>query len=238
MAADRESNVYKALARSGDEKTFNQLAYYSGAYWGPQTPLPYYAGAIIVFLFAVGIGFAEKRYVWWLIPICVLAVMMTWGSNFAAFNYFLFDHLPGYNKFRSVTFAIVMVIFAMPLLGLLGVENIMQDGLTKSTKKKLLIALGATGGICLFFLLFAGMLSFQREGEEQLPPWFIGALADDRESLLRSDAFSSLAFIAVTFVILYFEVWKKISPLAFYAFLIADDHVGFRHCRSSVLYQR
>jgi len=221
LAADRESNVYKALARSGDEKTFNQLAYYTSAYWGPQTPLPYYAGAIIAFLFAVGISFAERKYVWWLIPICVLAVMMTWGSNFATFNYFIFDYLPGYNKFRSVTFAIVMVIFAMPLLGFLGVEKIMQEGLDKSSKKKLLIALASTGGLCLFFLLFAGIFSFIREGEDQLPPWFISALADDRKSLLRSDAFRSLAFIAVTFIILYLEVWKKISPLAFYFLLIA-----------------
>ena len=53
---DRDSEVYKALARMGDEKTFNQLAYYSGAYWGPSTPSPYYAGAIIVFLFVLGIA--------------------------------------------------------------------------------------------------------------------------------------------------------------------------------------
>lgn len=221
MAADQDSYVYKALARTGDEKTFNQLAYYTGAYWGPQTPLPYYAGAIIVFLFAVGIAFAEKKYMWWLVAVCVLAVMMSWGSNFAKFNYFIFDYLPGYNKFRSVTFAVIMIIMAMPLLGLLGVEKIMVEGLTKTNKKKLLIAFGATGGICIFFLLFAGMLSFVRQGEEQLPSWFISALADDRKSLLRSDALRSLAFILAAFIVLYLEIWKKISPLAFYFFLIA-----------------
>jgi hypothetical protein len=63
---DRDSEVYKALAKMGDEKTFNQLAYYSGAYWGPSTPSPYYAGAVIVFLFVLGILFAEKK-------ICVVA---------------------------------------------------------------------------------------------------------------------------------------------------------------------
>lgn len=220
VAADRNSKVYNALVRSGNEQTANQLANYTSAYWGPQTPLPYYAGAIIIFLFAVGIAFAEKKYVWWLVPVCILALMMSWGSNFETFNYFIFDYLPGYNKFRSVTFTVVMIIFSMPLLGLLGLEKIMEQGLTKASKKKLLIALGATGGLCLLFLLFAGMLSFIREGEEQLPPWFIDALADDRKSLLRSDAFRSLAFIVAAFTVLYFEAWKKISPLAFYTFLI------------------
>ena len=164
---DRDSEVYKALARNGDEKTFNQLAYYSGAYWGPSTPSPYYAGAIIVFLFVLGILFAEKKYVWWLIPICVLAMMMSWGSNFSSFNYFIFDYLPAYNKFRSVTFTVIMIIFSMPLLGFMGAEKIVTEGLTKPTKKKLLLAFGIVGGICLALLLFAGVFSFVKDGEQQ-----------------------------------------------------------------------
>ena len=218
---DRESETYKALAKMGNEQTFNQLAYYSGAYWGPSTPSPYYAGAIIVFLFVVGIAFAEKKYVWWLVPICVLGVMLCWGSNFASFNYFVFDFLPGYNKFRSVTFALVMPLLALPLLGFMGVEKIVANGLTTATRKKLLIAFGIVGGICLFLLMFAGMLSFVKDGEEQLPPWFTSALADDRRSLLRGDAFRSLIFIALAFGALYFELWKKITPIVFYSFFIA-----------------
>jgi hypothetical protein len=217
---DRDSEVYKALTQMGDEKTFNELAYYSGAYWGPSTPSPYYAGAIIVFLFVLGILFVEKKYVWWLIPICVLAMMMSWGSNFASFNYFIFDYLPAYNKFRSVTFTVIMILFSMPLLGFMGAEKIVAEGLTKETKKKLLVAFGITGGICLALIVFAGAFSFVREGEQQLPPWFVSALADDREGLMRSDAFRSLIFIALAFLALYFEVWKKLAPIAFYSFLI------------------
>jgi len=217
---DRDSEVYKALARNGDEKTFNQLAYYSGAYWGPSTPSPYYAGAIIVFLFVAGILFAEKKYLWWLIPICVLAMMMSWGSNFSSFNYFIFDYLPAYNKFRSVTFTVIMIIFSMPLLGFMAVEKIVEEGLTKPTKKKLLLAFGIVGGICLALLLFAGVFSFVKDGEQQMPPWFVNALAQDREGLMRGDAFRSLVFISLAFLVLYFEMWKKLAPIAFYTFLI------------------
>jgi hypothetical protein len=219
---DRESETYKVLAQQSDEQLANQLAYYSGAYWGPTTTSPYYAGAIIVFLFVIGIMFAEKKYVWWLVPICILATMMSWGSNFAAFNYFIFDYLPGYNKFRSVTFTVIMILFCMPLLGFIGVEKIITEGLTKATKKKILTAFGIVGGICLFLLLFAGMLGFVRDGEaEMLPPWFLNALADDRKALLRSDAFRSLIFIGLAFIALYFELWKKLSPIIFYSLFTA-----------------
>ncbi|MBL0742779.1 YfhO family protein [Chryseolinea lacunae] len=223
LVRDQKSEVYTALSRSGDEQTANQLASYTSAYWGPQDGLtaPYYAGAIIVFLFALGIAFADKKYVLWLTIVAALGIILSWGKNFETFNYFLFDYLPGYNKFRSVTFTLVMFMFAAPLLGLLGLEKIMQKGLTKETKKKLLIAFASTGGVCLLLWLGAGMFGFIKEGEGQLPPWFVSALADDRKSLFRSDALRSFIFIGLAFVVIYFEVWNKISTVAFYAFLIA-----------------
>jgi hypothetical protein len=70
----------------------------------------------------VGILFAEK-YVWWLIPICVLATMMSWGKQFFKLHYFIFDYLPAYNKFRSVTFTVIMILFSMPLLGFMGLRK-------------------------------------------------------------------------------------------------------------------
>jgi hypothetical protein len=84
----------------------------------------------------------------------------------------------------------------------------------------LLVAFGIAGGICLALIVFAGVFSFVREGEQQLPTWFVSALADDREGLLRSDAFRSLIFITLAFLVLYFEVWKRLAPVAFYSFLI------------------
>jgi len=222
LVQDQESEVYKALARSGNEQMANQLASYTSAYWGEQgLTAPYYAGAIVVFLFAVGIAFADKKYVWWLAAVAALGIMLSWGKNFALLNYFLFDYLPGYNKFRSVTFTIILFLFAAPLLGMLGVEKIMQEGLSQKAKRRLLFVLAFTGGLCLLLWMGAGAFSFMREGESQLPPWFTSALIDDRMSLFRGDALRSLIFIVLAFVAIYFEVWTKISPVAFFAFFIA-----------------
>ncbi len=219
---DESSATYKTLVNSGDNELANKLAPYASAYWGPQDFAggSYYAGAIVIFLFVVGILFADKKYIWWLVPLSALSLMLSWGDSFSTFNYFMFDYFPGYNKFRSVNFALVIILLAMPLLGMIGLEGLFTKGINKETKKKLLIAFGTTGGVCLALILFAGFGSFIKDGEGQLPIWFTKALASDRRSLLRDDAFRSFAFILSIFIMLYFNVAKKISEIGFYAFLI------------------
>jgi MFS family permease len=220
LIQDEKSEVYKALmanARSNEEA--NQLAGYTSAYFGRQGA-PYYGGAIICFLFVLGILFAEKKYVWWLVPLSVFSVMLSWGDSFSTFNDLMFDYFPAYNKFRSVTFALIIILFAMPLLGMLGLEKFLESNQDKETRKKLYIALGATGGLCLLVLLSAGMMDVSRLGENQLPAWFTNALHSDRRGIVRSDAFRSLAFIASVFIILFFDVRRRVSQIGFYAFLI------------------
>lgn len=71
-------------------------------------------------------------------------------------------------------------------------------------------------------------MSFMKEQESALPGWFISALRDDRLSLLRSDAMRSFFFIAAIFIVLYFNLIKKVSPwivCAFLAFFVMIDLV-------------
>lgn len=242
---DQTSASYKALvSNSSSNEEANQLAAFTAHYWGPQgsTIGAYYAGAIVVFLFVLGILLAEKKYVWWLVPMAALSLMLSWGDAFSSFNYLMFDYFPGYNKFRSVSFGLVIILLAMPLLGMLGVEKYMSEGATPTNKKKLLIAFGVVGGICLTLVLFAGLGSYMGEGDDQLPVWFKKALVEDRASLLRSDAIRSLAFIGSIFIMLYFNVFKKISPSGFYAFLaimiLADLAVVDKRYFTKDSYQR
>lgn len=217
LVNDQQSNVYKALVQSGNQETANQLASYTSAYWGPQSPAaPYYAGAIICFLFIVGVVYAEKKHVWWLLSLSILSIMLTWGNNFSAFNYFLFDYFPGYDKFRSVTFALVIILFAMPLLGLLGLEKLLQDGWSKDTIRKLAWPGGLTLGICLILAISGGFGSYLRDFESELPVWFTNALKGDRIDLFRGDAWRSFWFIGIFAVVLYARLknWTK-DPVFF-----------------------
>jgi hypothetical protein len=221
LAADQKSATYQALVRASNNEQAQQLANMGRGYWGPQdfTGGPYYAGAIIIFLFVLGMLFAPRRYVVWLVPLSILSLMLSWGDSFSSFNYFVFDYVPGYNKFRSVNFALVIILLAMPLLGLIGLERLLTLGITKETRKKLIIAAGATGGLCLLIMLFAGLASFQQAGEEQFPLWFLDALREDRKGLLRADAFRSLAFIAIIFALLLFKLPQRVSMVGFCAVL-------------------
>ncbi len=212
LADDQNSKTYQALVNSGDQQLANQLANASSAYWGDQ-PLaaPYYAGAIIFFLFVMGILFAEKKFMVWLLTASVLSLFLCYGETFSSFNYFLFDYLPGYNKFRSVTFALIIILFSMPLLGLLGLEKLLQTGWNQSTQRKLLWTSLFTIGLCLFFALTGGIGNLLKDSETQFPAWFRSALQKDRIDLLKGDAWRSFwlmaAFAGVLFI--YLKKWVK-----------------------------
>lgn len=218
LVYDEQSEVRQALTQSGNQQSANQLAPYTGAYWGTQRlSAPSYAGAIICLLFAIGIAFADKRYVWWLVPASALSVMLSWGDNFSAFNYFLFDYLPAYNMFRSVTFTLIIIIFCMPLLGMLGLQNLLQRKADTATLKKLAWPAGILLGLCFVLGVSGGFGSFLRPAEAQLPAWFTSALRADRIDLFRSDAWRSFWFIAVFGGVVFARLKTWIGNTVFFA---------------------
>ncbi len=185
-------------------------------YWGKESPTTYYAGAIMVFLCVVGMFFVERRYVIWLVAISILGILMSYGRNLPSLNYFLFDYFPGYNKFRSVSFTIMMPIFGIIFLGMLGLEKVIDQKLNKAQQKKLWIALGATGGLALLLAIIPGVLGFSSLFDGQLPVEYANALKEDRKDLFRSDAFRAFIFIAL-FAGTYFlySIKKLGKPMAF-----------------------
>jgi Bacterial membrane protein YfhO len=219
---DPESESYKALSSAGDNETANQLAGYTSAYWGPQgfTGGSYYAGAIICFLFILGIVFGEKKYVWWLVPLSALSLMLSWGDSFSSFNYFMFDHFPGYNKFRSVNFALVIILFSMPLLGLMGLENLLKEGWTPSTQKKLIWPVALTVGVSLLLIMVGGIGSFLKPEDAQLPPWFKVALKNDRVSLFRADAWRAIWLILVFCLAIFVLLKNFLSKSIIYPVIV------------------
>lgn len=213
LLADDRSETYKALSGAADQQTASELSRYTVAYWGDQpNTAPYYAGAIMMFLFISGLFLIDRKWLWWLLPLSVLSVLMSWGDNFSGFNFFLFDYLPGYNKFRSVTFALVLILFAIPLAGFMGLEKLFSEGINPINKKKLVYGFGLTGGICFLLWVTGGFGDFLRPGEEQLPVWLTNAMKEDRIGLLRSDALRSFTFITIFFAALYLNLPKYLSP--------------------------
>ncbi len=106
-------------------------------YWGQQsyTAGPVYMGAVVCFLFILGLFVVEKRTRYWLLAGTVLSILLAWGKNFETFNYLIFDLLPGYNKFRAVSMALVIAQLAMPILGALALSRVFGRGIKNEELK-------------------------------------------------------------------------------------------------------
>lgn len=192
---DRNSETVKALRQNNAADYANQMM----KYWGtqPGTDGPHYMGAIVIFLFVLGLIVVKGREKWWLLAATLLSVMLSWGKNFMPLTNLFIDFFPGYNKFRAVTMTLVIAQFCIPLLGILALRNYLTGLLPK---KELLnglkIAAGITGGILLFVMIFPGIAgSFLNPMETEFPDWLKTALVSDRKGLLRADGFRSLVFI-------------------------------------------
>ncbi|CAN5173215.1 YfhO family protein [soil metagenome] len=221
----RNSNLAQALRANGIPPVqVAQQIQSVPTYWGSQSATaPYYAGAIIFLLLVLGILKFEIRYTWWLLLAIALSLMLSWGDNFAAFNYFMFEYFPGYNKFRSVTFSIIIAIFCMPILGFTALEAIFKEGLTKENQKKLFLAVAITAGIAILSIIIASFTSFRGAIDDRLanlPPWFLEAVRADRRSSLQIDAFRTLVIIIASGAIFYFYLKRKLGELLAYSLLI------------------
>ncbi len=194
-------------------------------YWGKESPTTYYAGAIMIFLLVVGFFVVDKKYLIWLITVAVLGILFSYGRNLPSFNNFMFDYFPGYNKFRSVTFTMVMPIFSFALIGCLVLEKIFEERFKAISKKQLAIAFGITGGLALFLAVGSGALSYRSDVDRQLSQLLaeqagpqvandvISGIRADRQGIMQADAFRSFAFIALFGLTLYLLLIDKISSL-------------------------
>ena len=135
------------------------------SYWGdqPSTSGPVYLGAIICFLFILGMVYLKSWHKWWIIAATVLAVLLAWGKNFSAFNYFLFDYLPLYNKFRAPSMALVIPQLTFPLTAALVLNQITAEDIDREKLwAKFKIPVYITAG--LLAVLFVLYISFSYKG--------------------------------------------------------------------------
>ncbi|MGA3013094.1 MAG: YfhO family protein [Bacteroidales bacterium] len=227
---DINSNTAKALrANNVPEENVRQFVdQHLPMYWGSQpfTAGPVYIGAIIFFLFVLGLLIVKGPLKWWLLAATILSICLSWGHNFMSLTDFFFSYVPGYNKFRSVTMILVIAEFAMPFLGMLAIKEFFDSKEDPGKlRKKLFIAAGIAGGLALLFALFSGMfLDFTSAGDAArakqsgLPDWLMQGIRQDRQSLLQMDAWRTLIFILLAGAVMYFTLLKKIKKQ--YAYLI------------------
>ncbi len=187
-------------------------------YWGtqPSTAGPVYVGAVIVFLFILGMFLVKGPVKWWLFVITIVSILLSWGSNFPVLTNFMLDYFPGYNKFRTVSMILIMAEFAMPLLAILSVKEIITSDISKKEfRKAMKYSFFGLAGLILLLMLVSGSFDMTSRYDADFRSQGLDAIVDaiqkDRLALLRSDAFRSLVFICLTAVLVYAAYLKKIK---------------------------
>ncbi|MCF8302379.1 MAG: YfhO family protein [Bacteroidales bacterium] len=225
------SETYQTLEeRNVPRQQIRELTQQVPLYWGkqPSTSGPVYVGAIVVFLFVLGLFIVERKHRWWLLIATILSFALAWGKNFMPLTDFFLEYVPFYNKFRAVSMTLVIAELTMPLMAFLALREIFQK---EYDKQKMLNYLKytfiITGGITLLFALFSGSLfTFVGPQDARLqqggyPEWFLDAIREDRARLLRIDAWRSFVFITLTAAMLWAYVAGKLKKQYAFVALIA-----------------
>ena len=197
------------------------------SYWGDQpiTSGPVYVGAIVCFLFVLGLFVVKGKYKWVLLAATLLSVLLSWGKNFMGFTDFFIDYFPGYNKFRAVSMTLVIAEVCMPLLAFLALAEIFKNpDVIKKNMKYLYISFALTGGICLLFYImpqtFFSFLSqeesvqfqkLQAGSDGAIYKTFADELQNVRVAIFRADAIRSFAFILISALVILFTINGKLK---------------------------
>ncbi|MBK6634950.1 MAG: hypothetical protein IPG38_12140 [Chitinophagaceae bacterium] len=214
-----------------------QIAQSSPMYWGEllSTQGTVYLGAMICLLFLFGAFLSKSEHRWWLVALTVFGIVLAWGKNFEAVNYFLFDHMPFYKKFRAPSMSLVIPQLSVPLLAVIFLHEFLFKNDTEKIQQLIKKCLYITGGIAAVLGIFYFMADFtngatadlrtnindalQGKGTEFNRSYF-NALKSDRQAFYLSDMWRSLGFMFVTIATLYLFAKNKIKPAVVYSVLI------------------
>jgi hypothetical protein len=213
-------------------------------YWGAKasTAGDNYSGAVVVFFFVLALLLIKGPMRWWILISTLLSILLAWGNNFPALSYFFLDHVPLYNKFRTVEMTLVIACFNIPLMAFLLIDRISKEPeIFVQNRKQILIAFGLTGGLSLLFYLVPGIFSFFTSQEQQVfnrqlaganPQYtsqfrqLMAALEAARIHIFKHDAMRSFLFITLAFALTWLYAVRRVKLpwfLAGLAILITVD---------------
>lgn len=198
-------------------------------YWGDQpfTVGPVYVGALVCFLFVLGLFYVRGPVKWGLLAATVLSFLFAWGKNVPELTNFFIDHMPMYSKFRTVSSALVIAEFTMPLLAVLCLYEIscrkelfqLLSWKEAPLRKKIGLPVAAvlTLGLCLLMwvapsaaghcISSADMQTFslmrQAGFPTELVSTYMSALSSMHHAILSADALRSALIIILGILVLW-----------------------------------
>ena len=234
----KDSKVYEYFVNQGLPPT--KALEISGLYlyWGPHPfsgpAAPAYVGAIIIFLFILGLFLVKGKKKWWLLSGAILSLLLSWGKHFPVLTDFMIDYFPLYNKFRAVSSIQVVLEFCLPVLGVLGLRELFKS---KVDQKEKLTALKYSFfiaiGLVFFIFVLMGVFDFSGANDDQYRQYFgdsvLEILKSDRKAVYVNDTLRSLIYVLFAAAALWFFIKEKIGRNLFVIILgglILFDLVG------------
>ena len=241
-----DSRLYKDLVQARVPKsTAKQFCQSAPTYWGDKafTSGPVYIGAIVCFLFLLGLMIVPGPYKWALLVATLFSLFLSWGKNMMWLTEFFFTYFPMYNKFRAVESILIVAEITMPLIGFLAIKEIAESEDRRRFLPALYISAGITAGICLIMALFGSSLidftsTYDNQWKAQVGDDIYGMILDQRAAMMTSDAWRSFIFIALGFGLLFFYIRKPFKTqwlgIILTALIVADLWpVDKRFCNDS-----
>jgi hypothetical protein len=157
-----------------------------------------YYGAIVVFLFVLGMFLVENRWRWGIFAASFLMIAIAWGGNSFVGN-LLYDTFPLFNKFRAHTQALGLGQMLFALMGMMALQRFFDPSLSKETKQKaLLYSTGITGVLCILAMMGDTNGGNDAKYAAQYGQQFSQALPtikEARAAVAKGDSIRSLMFI-------------------------------------------
>tara|TARA_B110000046_G_C13020855_1_gene411096 strand:+ start:1848 stop:4268 length:2421 start_codon:yes stop_codon:yes gene_type:complete len=229
---DKNSQFYQLIEEQAGKKVADDYSEQVLTYWGDQpiVEAPAYIGAVIFFLFFLGMFLVKGRLKQWLVAATVFSIILSWGRNFEGLTNFFIDYIPMYNKFRAVSSIQVIAELCVPILGVLGLKEFFSSNNTEKIKRKSLekAAFVFGGFIVLGFLLAHSFSTFEglRDTNYQDLPGLIDAVIADRKAMLFFDTLRSLVLVLLSAGVLWLCLKNKLKQnfaiLALTVFVLFD----------------
>nr|WP_298994045.1 YfhO family protein [uncultured Polaribacter sp.] len=212
-----DSNFYKLIEKRAGKKVADDYSKQVLSYWGDQTIIeaPAYIGAVIFFLFFLGIFLVKGKLKQWLVAATVFSILLSWGRNFDIITNFFIDYVPLYNKFRAVSSIQVIAELCVPILAILALKEFFSKEINTIQKRKALekAVFTFSGVIVLGFVLAHVFSTFEgiRDNNYKDLVGLIDAVIADRKAMLLSDTIRSLVLVILTGGILWLFLKDKLK---------------------------
>jgi len=225
-----------AVQQGLDPNDVNYLLQISSMYWGnqPIVAAPAYIGALFIFLFVLALFLVKGKLKYWLVAATIFSILMSWGKNLSFLTDFFINYVPMYNKFRAVSSIQVIAEVAIPLLGILGLKELISKDVSKEAKLKALkLSTIIVGGFALLFTvlgteLFSFITPIDLQINEQIDG-YLDAIIADRQALFFGDSLRTLILVSIFAVVLWLFVKEKINQTILvigFAILLLFDMVN------------